>query len=209
MPFTVEQFFGIFRAYNVAVWPAQWVLTAAGVVALAGVLSRRTLAIRAGLLVLAVLWLWMAIAYHWAHFRSINPAATIFALLFVSGAGVLLWTGLQLRPREHEAPRSWREAVSLLLAIYGLAVYPLLNPLFGHAFPEAPGFGLPCPTTIFTIGVLGLIPPRPPRAALVVPVAWSAVGTTAAVLLGVTQDYVLGLAGLWGVWSWTSKRHCT
>ncbi|MGH7289138.1 MAG: DUF6064 family protein [Myxococcota bacterium] len=41
MPFTAEQFFAVFRAYNETVWPAQWFLAAAGALALVGALSRR------------------------------------------------------------------------------------------------------------------------------------------------------------------------
>jgi hypothetical protein len=26
IPFTIEQFYGVFRAYNIGVWPAQWFL---------------------------------------------------------------------------------------------------------------------------------------------------------------------------------------
>jgi hypothetical protein len=41
-----------------------------------------------------------------------------------------------------------------LLIIFSLIIYPLLGLLFGHRYPTMPTFGLPCPTTIFTIGVL-------------------------------------------------------
>ena len=30
IPFTIEQFYGVFRAYNIAVWPAQWFLVLLG-----------------------------------------------------------------------------------------------------------------------------------------------------------------------------------
>ena len=35
IPFTVEQFFDVFRTYNVAIWPAQVVAYLMGVIALA------------------------------------------------------------------------------------------------------------------------------------------------------------------------------
>jgi hypothetical protein len=200
VPFTSDQFFDVFRAYNEAVWPAQWVLTAAGVAALGCALSRRSLGARVALAILAALWLWMALAYHLAHFWRVNPAAPLFALLFGASAGLLLWAGLRSTAPRFELRLSPRGVVGMVFAVYGLAVYPLLNPLFGHAYPAAPGFGLPCPTTLFTIGVLSLAQPRPARALLIVPVAWSVVGTVAAIALGVYQDYALGLAGLWGLY---------
>ena len=30
IPFTIEQFYGVFRAYNIGVWPAQWFLVLLG-----------------------------------------------------------------------------------------------------------------------------------------------------------------------------------
>jgi hypothetical protein len=33
VPFTVDQFYGVFRGYNTAVWPAQWRLVALAVTA--------------------------------------------------------------------------------------------------------------------------------------------------------------------------------
>src|SRR5665647_2806931 len=58
----------------------------------------------------------------------------------------------------------------------------------GHHYPAAPTFGLPCPTTIFTFGVL-LMAARPlPWLVLVAPMVWAAIGAAAAFSLGVTQD---------------------
>jgi hypothetical protein len=200
VPFTRDQFFDVFRAYNEAVWPAQPALWAAGLVVLAAALSRRAIGARAALALLAGLWLWMAVAYHLGHFWRVNPAAPVFAALFACGAALFLVAAARRSdPPRFELHRSWRTAIALAFAAYGLVVYPLLEPAFGHRFPAAPGFGLPCPTTIFTIGVLALVAPRAPRALLAVPLVWAAIGTTAAVALGVYQDYVMGLAGLWGV----------
>jgi hypothetical protein len=74
---------------------------------------------------------------------------------------------------------------------YGMLVYPLLGWMLGHAYPESPTFGLPCPTTITTLGVLVLITPKPPWFLLVIPIGWAVVGTSAAVTLGIFED--LGL----------------
>ena len=161
MPFTSDQFFAVFRAYNEAVWPAQWLLAAAGALALGAALSRRPAGGRAAYLLLGALWLWMAVAYHLAFFAAINPAASLFAALFAVAAGLFFRQGLRTAPPRLAVRGGWRRNVGLTLALYGLAVYPLLNPLFGHRFPAAPGFGLPCPTTLFTLGVLSLAPPGP------------------------------------------------
>jgi hypothetical protein len=56
----------------------------------------------------------------------------------------------------------------------------------------------PCPTTLFTIGVLAFLVPSSPRSPLVVPVLWCFIGAQAAFLLGVTQDLALIVAGAFG-----------
>jgi hypothetical protein len=83
------------------------------------------------------------------------------------------------------------------LIAYALIAYPLLGHAFGHRYPALPTFGLPCPTTIFTFGVLLLA--AAPRALFVVPLAWSAIGSVAAFRLGVVQEYGLLAAGLIGL----------
>jgi len=207
LPFSPEQFFDVFRAYNLAVWPWQWVLTAAGLFALAGAAVRTPAGARLALGALSALWLWMAVAYHLLQFARINPAARAFAGLFALQAGLLLWEALRPSPPAMGLVASPRGFAGLLLAVFGLAVYPLLNPAFGHAYPAAPGFGLPCPTTIFTLGILSWLRPAPDRRLLAIPVLWSAIGATAAVLLGVPQDFVLAGAGAWGVYLLAARRH--
>lgn len=83
--------------------------------------------------------------------------------------------------------------------MYALILYPLLGHLLGHRYPALPTFGLPCPTTIFTLGLLLFAAPPLPRSAFVVPVLWAGVGSIAAFKLGVLQDLGLMVAGLIGI----------
>jgi hypothetical protein len=77
-----------------------------------------------------------------------------------------------------------------------LVVYPIWASLAGHPYPELPTFGLPCPTTIFTIGVLSLASSARLRPILVAPILWSLVGSQAAFLLDVKPDLGLLVAGI-------------
>lgn len=56
----------------------------------------------------------------------------------------------------------------------------------------------PCPTTIFTFGILLWSTAAVPLALVVIPLLWSVVGMSAAVSLRVPQDYGLVVAGLAG-----------
>lgn len=94
MPFTREQFFEVFRRYNEAVWPTQVLLLGLGLAAACLAFRRRSLSDRFIVTALAVLWTWMGVVYHFRYFRPINPAASVFGILFVLEAILLLWSGL-------------------------------------------------------------------------------------------------------------------
>ena len=82
------------------------------------------------------------------------------------------------------------------LLVFALLIYPIWGTLAGHAYPALPSFGLPCPTTIFTIGVLALASSPSLRAILTVPILWSLVGSQAVFVVDVKPD--LGLTSWCG-----------
>lgn len=207
MPFTTEQFFDVFVRYNQAIFPWQVIAVMAGIMAVA-LLWRGSRPESAGVLVvLAVMWLVNGIGYHWLYFAPINPVARLFAVAFVAEAVLLVWAAMA-RPDLRLTPRG--DLVSMLgLACIGFSilVYPALGWLAGHRYPAMPMFGVaPCPTTIFTIGVLLQAPWREARWLLIIPGLWAAIGGSASVLLGVPQDFgllaALGILVLmaWGRW---------
>ena len=72
---------------------------------------------------------------------------------------------------------------------------PGINAVQHSSVSRIPAFGVPCPTTIFTAGVLMLATPRSWRLSII-PVMWSVIGGSAANLLGVRADYALPIAGI-------------
>jgi hypothetical protein len=85
------------------------------------------------------------------------------------------------------------------LIAYSLFIYPFLGMALGHRYPYAPAFGIaPCPTTIFTFGILLWADRRVPWYLLLVPLLWSLIGLSAAFNFGVWQDVGLGVAGIVG-----------
>lgn len=194
LPFTKEQFFDLFAAYNGGLWPAVISLWIASAVVGALLLSSRRPPDRCINALLATHWAWSALAYHVTFFTRINPAAWLFAVLFLLQAGVFLWSGVVHR-RLSFAP--WRNAwapVAWVLVAYSL-VYPGINAVQHLSVSRIPTFGLPCPTTIFTAGMLMLATPRSWRVSII-PVTWSVIGGSAASLLGVRADYALPIAGI-------------
>jgi hypothetical protein len=199
MPFNSEQFLAVFGRYNDAVWPMQFVLVGAGLAAIALLLGRGASNGRMISGILTLLWAWMAIAYHFAFFAAINPLAWVFGAAFLLAAIAFGWVGVvkaRLRFALRGGARGWTGGV---LLAYALLIYPLVGHAVGHRYPEIPTFGLPCPTTIFTLGLLMFAKVPFPRGIFAVPLLWSAVGASAAVHLGVVQDLGLVAAGVAGL----------
>ena len=198
LPFTIDQFFGVFRAYNETVWPAQVLLLVLALAALGCVAFPRHWSGPVVSAILALLWAWLGLAYHLAFFASINPLAYVFAAVSVAGALVFVWQGVVRRRLEFRLARSARTAIGLGLVFFALVVYPAWSVYAGHRYPAMPTFGLPCPTTLFTLGLLALLVAPYPRGPLMVPVLWCLVGAQAAFLLGVPQDLSLLVAAVVG-----------
>lgn len=198
MPFTPEQFFAVFAQYNLAVWPMQLLFYALALTGLVLAAKETRYSNRAVSAILACLWLWMGLVYHLGYFSSINPAAYVFGGLFILQAGFFLWAGVltqKLWFRFH--PNSYA-IVGALFILYGLAIYPILGYLSGHRYPSTPTFGLPCPTTIFTLGLLLWTDRKIPKFLLVIPVMWAMIGFFATFQLNVWEDAMLLVTGLVG-----------
>jgi uncharacterized protein DUF6064 len=196
LPFTAEQFFGVFARYNQGVWPAQIALDAAALACVALLFRKGATAGRGIPALLALLWSWVAVAYHFVFFSAVNPAAWLFGGVTLAGALVFLWLGTMKGALRFAPVGGWRGAVGGLLLAYALVFYPVLGYLAGHRYPAAPTFGVPCPTTIFTLGLLLFASPPVPRLAFLVPVLWAAVGSSAAFSLGMVEDLGLLAAGV-------------
>jgi hypothetical protein len=80
LPFTTDQFFGVFASYNTAIWPAQVVAYLLGTAALWAIYAARSWSGRTVAAILAALWVWNGFAYHYAFFAPINPAAYVCSL---------------------------------------------------------------------------------------------------------------------------------
>ncbi len=190
LPFTTEQFFGVFARYNQGVWPMQAVLIGIAIACVAFLVSGRDGSSRQVAKLLAALWAWMAVAYHFQQFTRINPAAWAFGTAFLLGAFAFAWFGVVKKQLVFRPVGGGRGAAGAALVVFALVLYPAIGYWLGRRYPAMPTFGLPCPTTIFTLGLL-LFADRPPRLVFAVPLLWAAVGSLAAFQLGVYEDLAL------------------
>ncbi|WP_291611367.1 DUF6064 family protein [Bradyrhizobium sp.] len=196
MPFTVEQFVAVFANYNAAIWPVQIAVYVLGAIAFTLAFRGSARTDRAIAAILSVMWAFTGIGYHLTFFAAINKAAYGFGTLFLIEAAALTYTGAY-RGRLNFGFRGDAAAwVGVFFAIYAAILYPLIGIATGHLYPELPMFGVtPCPVTIFTLGML-LLTVRPPSGYLLaIPLLWSLIGGSAAILLQIPQDWLLLASG--------------
>jgi Family of unknown function (DUF6064) len=195
LPFTTDEFFAVFTRYNVAIWPTQIGAAALGFVTLILLFRSEPAASRVISLILTAFWLIMGIGYHLLFFAPINRMAYAFAVLFVAQAVLLFVDGVIRRQITYRAESGWRGWPAWALIAYALVIYPLIGLAGPHPYPMTPLFGVaPCPTTIFTLGLLLLS--NASWRLFAIPLVWSAIGGSAAILLAVPQDYGLIAAGV-------------
>ena len=199
LPFTAGQFFEVFRQYNLAIWPAQIASYILGALILVLLPSERKTSPKYIVIILAAFWMFMGAIYHILFFSEINKAAYVFGIIFILESLLLLYAGVYRSRLSFIVKWNFSRFVGAAFILYAVLVYPLIGTLTGHGYPDAPIFGVaPCPTTIFTFGILLFADCSIPLYLIVIPLLWSFMGMAAALKLGVYEDIGLPVAGLAG-----------
>jgi hypothetical protein len=211
--FSPRTYYRLFELYNVAVWPMQVIALAIGIAILSLWLSGVSWRGRAVAALLAACWAWVAWAYLWERYDSINWAASYFAFGFALQTVLLIGTGLIRDGLFLARPNRAPVIAGLGVFLFALVGYPLLGPLLARPWLQAEVFGvMPDPTVAATLGLLSAAR-RAHWLLLVIPALWSAIsGATLwamqspeAPILPVLAAFALMLGG-WKSWSARSAR---
>lgn len=198
MPFTVEQFLNVMENYNLTVWPMQVIFNILALVMIFFLFTKAKIGNHFINLGLSFLWVWIGIVYHLVYFTSINPAAYLFGIFNIIQGLLFFYFGFIKQGLKFTIKKDWPGILGGIFILYALIIYPVLGASFGHVFPRNPTFGLPCPTTIFTFGILLFALKKVPWYLIIIPLIWSLIGSAAAVKLTIYEDYGLGIAGVAG-----------
>ena len=193
---TLDELLQVFASYNGDIWPLQLVAYALGVVALiAGVRSTRySSRVVSG--VLAFFWLWTGLVFSTVYFPRATPLAWLYVLMFVPQGVIFVLSGIFRRDLSFAFKPGLYGAVGWLFVLYAMVGYPAIEYLLGRGFPHLLSFGLtPCPTTVFTVGMLLWTDRRVPKYVLVIPLL-TALSGVLPVYLGIVEDLGLLFSGL-------------
>jgi hypothetical protein len=199
IPFTPEEFLDVFKTYNESVFPLQIFFNLLAIVAIYFAIMKSAYSAGIISLILTFLWLWMGFEYHLLFFSEINNAAYLFGSLFIIQGILFFYHGSLKNKFSFNFYLSIYSIVGIGLIIYSLIGYPILGYYYGHRYPFSPTFGLPCPTTIFTFGILLLNSKKISFPILIIPIIWSIIGFSAALNLGFVEDTGLIVASILSV----------
>lgn len=206
LPFTTQEFFKVFENYNNTVFPIQFMLYTLAITAIFYVFKKTPVSDKIISAVLSFFWLWMGIVYHLIFFTAINKAAYIFGAFFILQGILFLWMGVVKNKLSFHFSNNVYGLTAFSLMAYALIVYPAIGYLSGHVFPASPTFGLPCPTTIFTLGMLLVTDKKYPVIIYTIPFLWSLIGFMAALSLGIKEDTGLLVAVVCVTWLMTVRN---
>jgi hypothetical protein len=194
--FTLEQFLEMISRYNTTFWPLQLVAYLLGAVAVILAIRMSSYSSKAILAILALFWLWVGIVFNWAFFSPLYPMAVLFVVLFAIEGVMLAFTGLSRQTLTFKPRADARSAVGALLVVYSMLGYPAIEYLLGRGFPDLLPFGLvPCPMTVFTLGILLWADEKPPWYVIAIPILYSLSGVIP-IWKGIVEDIGLVAAGL-------------
>lgn len=194
-PFTFDQFFQVFQNYNTEIFPFQLIILAMGVVAVILIHNKKSIGNKLIAGFLGFLWIWIGLVYHLYFFTGINQAAYGFGTLFIL-QGIFFLIELFRNRLQFSFASKTSNYIAYFFILFGLIIYPLISYLSSGLFSETIALGLPCPTTIFTFGILMLTNKKMSKYLLIIPSIWAIIGTGAATNFGIYQDYVMLLSAI-------------
>jgi GNAT superfamily N-acetyltransferase len=192
--FSPRVYYRLFELHNRALWPAQVLTIALGLVILYLLLRPKRHGDRFVYAILGGLWVWVAWAFFWERYATINWASVYVAPFFAGQGLALLWVGAVRGHLTFAPTRKTPELIGVALFAFSLVVYPALASVMGRPWLAAEFFGIaPDPTAAATLAVLAVAHHRPVWL-LIIPTLWCAISGT---ILWIMQagDFFVAPAG--------------
>lgn len=196
LPFTFDDFLEMLERFNTDWWPTHLIMYALAVAAIYFAIRKTRYSGKVVTGILVFFWIWVGLVFNLLYFSKLYPMAYLFVVLFILEGIILAVAGLFWHKLTFRVRADLFGLVGAILIIYALIGYPLIANLTGRGYPHLLLTGMmPCPTAIFTLGLL-LWTERPiPKIVPVIPVIYALSGFVP-VRLGVVEDIGLIAAGI-------------
>lgn len=195
--FDLQEFLGVLELYNQDIWPLQVLAFLIGIIAVYHAFKKSVVSNRVILVILSIFWIWTGLIFCTFYWAPSYEFAYSFTVLFII-QGVLFLTVLSNSKFSIHFKPNLYSIIGLILILYGMLGYQVLGYFIGHVYPKFFPFGLvPCPTTIFTIGLFLMADKKIPVYLVIIPLIATSAGILA-VSKGIWEDIGLILAGIFG-----------
>ncbi len=195
--FSARVYYRMFELHNAALWPTHILALAIGACIMAVALKPSRRGTRIVYVLLALVWPFIAWAFFYERYASINWAAVYVAPVFVLQA--LLLGFLATRPEPTEI--AWCGGISGGLALgvllFSLLGYPLTAVVLGRPLSGAEIFAIaPDPTVTATLALLAMGRGPFVLLATIIPLLWVAITSLTLYALGSPEFVIAPLAAL-------------
>jgi hypothetical protein len=195
--FTLERFLSYAAGYNLELYPVQYLMLGLGLIAILLVIfgTRNSNRFISG--ILAFFYGWIGIQFYMIFFREFMPVPFVFGLLFITQAIIFILEGSIRNRINFRFETDLNGLAGALLILYAILGYQALEYILGRGYPEILSFGMfPCPTVIFSLGILLWTDKKFPRYILIVPLIHALSGFIPAFIIGIIEDIGLIISGL-------------
>ena len=197
--FILENFLTVLEHYNLSIWPLQIFAYLFGIVILYFSIKRTKYSNNIVLAILSLFWFWNGIVFCPIFWAPTYKFAYLFGVLCII-QGCLFLIGIFKSNISINYSANFHSIIGILFIVYAMVGYQLFGYFLGHVYPRFWSVGLvPCPTTIFTLGLFLMTDKIFPKYYLIVPFIIT-MGGFLAVYKGILEDIGLIIAVLLGIY---------
>jgi len=131
------------------------------------------------------------------YFKEFMPIPFVFGVLFILQALIFIFEGTIRNRISFKFKTDLYGLTGALLIFYAIFGYQALEYLLERGYPEILSFGMfPCPTVIFSLGILLWTGIKFPPYILIFPLIHALSGFIPAFMIGIIEDIGLIISGL-------------
>jgi len=182
--------------FNTGWWPMHLVMYALAFASIYFAIRKTRWSAKVVTGILVFFWIWVGTVFNLLCFSRLYPMAYIFVVLYYLEGIILTWVGFVGKKLSYSVKADLFGVTGAIMIIYALIGYPLIGYVTGRGPDHLLYTGMmPCPTAIFTLGLLLWAEKPIPKIVFVIPVVYALTGFVP-VILGIVEDIGLIAGGI-------------
>jgi hypothetical protein len=200
MDFQLKTFLEVLERYNNEIWPLQIVAIVMAFIIFFISIKPIKFSSKVISAILAFYWLWTGIVFSLFYWSQNYKPAYIFGILFIIQGVLFVYSGVIKSELAFSYKPNFTTNLGTVFIIYSLIGYPIFGYFLAHRYPQFFPFGLvPCPTNVFTFGILLWTIKKIPKYLLVIPLFWAICGIVP-ISVSIYEDIGMILSGIIGTY---------